>query len=101
MAHWRRRLEEADVPYTVIATVDEVVADPQMAANGVFRELDDPVLGRVRTVDTPLCIEGQAKAPAAPAPRLGEHTREILGEIGIGEAEIRSLLERRVVAERG
>jgi formyl-CoA transferase len=101
MAYWRRRLEEADVPYTVIASVDEVVVDPQMAANGVFRELDDPVLGRVRTVDTPLCIEGQAKAPAAPAPRLGEHTREILGEIGIGEAEIRSLLERRVVAERG
>src|SRR5689334_8668881 len=45
MAHWKRRFEEADVPYTVIATVDEVVADPQLAANGAFVELDDPELG--------------------------------------------------------
>lgn len=100
MAYWKRRLEEADVPYTVIATFDEVVGDAQMAANGVFPELDDPVLGRVRTIDTPLWIEGQPKVPPAPAPRVGEHTREILGEIGLGEGEIRSLLERRVVGEQ-
>jgi formyl-CoA transferase len=99
MEHWKRRLEEADVPYTVIAGFDEVVADRQMAANGVFPELDDPVLGRVRTVDTPLRIEGQDKVPPAPAPRLGQHTREILAEIGLGEDEIRSLLERRIVQE--
>lgn len=99
MEHWKRRLEEADVPYTVIAGFDEVVADRQMAANGVFPELDDPVLGRMRTVDTPLRIEGQAKVPPAPAPRLGQHTREILGEIGLAEDEIRSLLDRRIVGE--
>jgi formyl-CoA transferase len=99
MAHWKRRLEEADVPYTVISSFDEVVADPQMAANGVFPELDDPELGRVRTVDTPMRIEGQAKAPPRPAPRLGEHTREILGELGLDEPQIDSLVARRVVAD--
>ena len=70
-----------------------------MAANGVFVEIDDPVLGRVRTVDTPLQIEGQPKVTRAPAPRLGEHTRAILAEIGLGEQEIDSLAERRVVAD--
>ena len=98
MEHWKRRLEEADVPYTVIASFDEVVADPQMAANGVFPELEDPRLGRVRTVDTPMRIEGQAKAPPRPAPRLGEHTREILGELGVDAGQIDSLIARRVVA---
>ena len=99
MAHWQRRLEEADVPYTVIASFDEVVADPQMAANGVFPELDDPQLGRVRTVDTPMRIEGEPKAGPRPAPRLGEHTREILRELGLDEPQIDSLVARRVVAD--
>ena len=100
MAHWQRRLEQADVPYSVVATLDDVVADRQMAANGVFRELDDPVLGRVRTVDTPMRIEGHAKVAPRPAPRLGEHTREILEELGLGGREIDALLERRIVGDR-
>jgi crotonobetainyl-CoA:carnitine CoA-transferase CaiB-like acyl-CoA transferase len=83
----------------VVASFDDVVADKQMAANGVFVEIDDPVLGRVRTVDTPLQIEGHAKVARTPAPRLGEHTRAILAEIGLGEPEIKSLVEHRVVGD--
>ena len=100
MDYWQRRLEEADVPHSVIAGFDDVVADRQMAANGVFVELDDPVLGRVRTVDTPMRIEGQPKVAPGPAPRLGEHTRAILGELGFAAVEIDGLVRRRVVAER-
>jgi crotonobetainyl-CoA:carnitine CoA-transferase CaiB-like acyl-CoA transferase len=99
MQYWQRRLEEADVPHSVVATFDDVVADKQMAANGVFVEIDDPVLGRVRTVDTPMRIEGHPKVTRAPAPRLGEHTCAILAELGLGEQEIRSLTDRRVVAD--
>ena len=99
MPYWQRALEEADVPYSVVATLDDVVADRQMQANGVFVEIDDPVLGRVRTVDTPMQIEGHPKPARTPAPRLGEHTAAILAEIGLGEQEIRSLTQRRVVAD--
>lgn len=98
MHHWQRRLEEADVPYSIVASFDDVVADRQMAANGVFVEIEDPVLGQVRTVDTPMRIEGQPKVAPRPAPRLGEHTRAILDELGMSELEITSLAERRVVA---
>lgn len=100
MSYWQRALEAADVPYSVVATLDDVVADKQMAANGVFVEIDDPVLGRVRTVNTPLQIDGHPKVTPMPAPRLGEHTRAILAEIGLGEGEIAALAQRRVVAER-
>jgi crotonobetainyl-CoA:carnitine CoA-transferase CaiB-like acyl-CoA transferase len=99
MQYWQRALEEADVPYSVVASFDDVIADKQMAANGVFVEIDDPVLGSVRTVDTPLQIEGHPKVKRNPAPRLGEHTRAILAEIGLAEQEIKSLVERRVVAD--
>jgi formyl-CoA transferase len=99
MAYWQRALEEADVPYSVVATLDDVVADRQMAQNGVFVEIDDPRLGRVRTVDTPMQIEGQRKAARTPAPRLGEHTVAILAELGLGKQEIQALAQRRVVAD--
>ena len=97
MDYWKRRLEEADVAYSIVANYDDVVADKQMAANGVFVELDDPEFGRLRTVDTPMRIEGEPKVPRRPAPRFGEHTRAILAEAGFGEEEIRSLAERRIV----
>jgi crotonobetainyl-CoA:carnitine CoA-transferase CaiB-like acyl-CoA transferase len=44
-------------------------------------------------------IEGQPKVGRGPAPRLGEHTRAILAEIGLGKQEIDSLAQRRVVAD--
>jgi crotonobetainyl-CoA:carnitine CoA-transferase CaiB-like acyl-CoA transferase len=101
MDYWRRALEAADVPFSLIANFDDVVADAQMAANGVFVEIDDPVLGRVRSVDTPMKLESHPKpAVRRPAPRLGEHTGAILAELGLGEAEIKALAERRVVAEK-
>jgi crotonobetainyl-CoA:carnitine CoA-transferase CaiB-like acyl-CoA transferase len=99
MQYWQRALETADVAYSIVASFDDVVADRQMAANGVFVEIDDPVLGRVRTVDTPLKIEGHPKVTRAPAPRLGEHTRAILAEIGMSQPEIDALARRRVVAD--
>jgi formyl-CoA transferase len=100
MAYWQRALDEADVPYSVVATLDDVVADKQLTANGVFVDIDDPVLGRIRSVDTPMQIEGHAKVTRTPAPRLGEHTRAILAELGLGEQEIQSLAQRSVIADR-
>ena len=99
MHYWERALEDADIPYSVVATLDDVVADKQMEANGVFVEIDDPVLGRVRSVNTPMRIEGHSTVTPTPAPRLGEHTRAILAEIGLSEQQIDDLAQRRVVAE--
>ena len=98
MEHWKRELEAADVPYSVVATYDDVVADQQMADTGVFVEVDDPELGRVRTVNTPFQLEAHPKVAPGPAPRLGEHSREILRALGFAEREISSLVSRGVVA---
>jgi crotonobetainyl-CoA:carnitine CoA-transferase CaiB-like acyl-CoA transferase len=96
MAYWMHALDEADVPYSVVANYDDVVNDPQMAANGVFMEMDDPVFGRVKSVDTPMRVEGHAKVKRKSAPRLGEHTREVLAQLGFASEEIKTLLSRKI-----
>ena len=98
MAHWEKKLREADVIYSVLATYDDVVADEQMAVNRVFTEIDDPALGRFRTVDTPMHLESHPKAPPRPAPRLGEHTREILEELGVPKGEIEKIMKQNTRA---
>ena len=97
MAHWKRALEAADVPYSVVATYDDVVADQQMAETDVFVEVDDPELGLVRSVNTPFHLEAHPKVTPQPAPRLGEHTREILADLGMSVTEIEALEARGVV----
>ena len=97
MDYWKSALEAADVPYSVVSNYDDVVADPQLAANDVFVEIDDPELGRVRTVNTPFHLAAHPKVAPTPAPRLGEHTREILAQIGMRGDEVESLVGRGVV----
>lgn len=96
MAYWKRALEEADVPFSIIATYDDVVADEQMAATDVFVEVEDPDIGRVRTVNSPLSIDGHPKRAPEAAPRLGADTRQVLAELDFDEAKIEALLARGV-----
>jgi crotonobetainyl-CoA:carnitine CoA-transferase CaiB-like acyl-CoA transferase len=98
-AEWRERLEAHDIPFAVLPTYREIAADPQMAANGIFLEYDDPRWGRLRTVNDPIAVSGVAKVPPRPAPDVGQHTREVLASLGYSDPEITSLLARRIAIQ--
>src|SRR5262249_12462162 len=70
---------------------DQVVDDPQVKHTGMVREVEQPGLGTVRMLGFPFAVGGARPAFRRPAPRLGEHTREVLGELGIGASEIARL----------
>jgi formyl-CoA transferase len=65
---------------------------------GMVREVEQPGLGTVRMLGFPFAVGGSRPPVRRPAPRLGEHTREVLGEIGISGSEIGRLMSIGAVA---
>jgi crotonobetainyl-CoA:carnitine CoA-transferase CaiB-like acyl-CoA transferase len=78
------KLEEVNVPAGPINTLEDVFNDPQVIHRGMRLDLPSEAGkdGRIPGVRTPIKIGGQAMASSRPSPRLGEHTEEVLREIG-------------------
>ena len=86
------RLTREDVAWAPLVTLDEVVNDPLAHAAGCFTETPDGYGGAFAAPATPLRFGGLDPAPARPAPRLGEHTRQVLAEAGYGPEAIEAML---------
>ncbi|MEE2805393.1 MAG: CoA transferase [Pseudomonadota bacterium] len=91
-------LEAADVPCAPVLTRVQMLADPQIAANRLVHEIDQPGLGRLRQARPAARFEKTPASLPRPAPALGEHTLEILGEVGYRSAEIGDLRRAGVVS---
>jgi formyl-CoA transferase len=85
--HWYRLLEKAGVPCGVLYTLDQVLDDEQVRARGVVREVEHSALGKVRVTASPVRLSRTPLRLERAGPLLGEHTRELLAELGIGEAD--------------
>lgn len=91
-AHWVNLLTEADIPVMQMHTPETLLSDPHMQAVGFFAEQDHPSEGRLRTIGIPHEWSETAVALRYPAPRLGEHTRELLLEYGLERHEADDVL---------
>ncbi len=92
-AEWLDTLERADIPVQRMNSLDDIVADPHLAATGFFSVVEHPSEGKIRSMAVPSEWSESQPGYRRHAPRLGEHTREVLREAGLGEAQIDALLE--------
>ncbi len=95
--YWIELLNEAGVPCGPIYTIDQVFADPQVRHLRMARPVEHPKLGSINLVAQPHNISGFSKDIRTPPPELGQHTDEVLAELGYDDAAIAALREKRIV----
>ncbi len=90
LAHWREALDHAHITYGIVRHPSEAIDDPQLLANDIIVPLEGAGERLKLTVSSPLKVHDVAKVAARRAPDLGEHTEELLKQLGFTGAEIDS-----------
>ena len=98
---WLERLQDAGVPAGPIASVGEMIENPQTKARGMVIDVEHSSLGLVRSLGFPVKMSGSGPAedaePPRGAPLLGEHTRQVLAEAGFTGMEVDRLIGAEIV----
>jgi len=94
---WLRRLDAHDVPCAPILRRSQIVDSEQVVARNLIVEFDQPTVGRVRQPIPAARFSGCDMRTLRPAPKLGEHTRDILRNIGYSDSEVDQMLEEKSV----
>jgi crotonobetainyl-CoA:carnitine CoA-transferase CaiB-like acyl-CoA transferase len=97
-ADWLDAFEEADIPAMPLHTLETLLADRHLDAVGFFRTMEHPSAGPIRVMDVPSRWSETPPGFRHHAPRLGEHSVEVLREVGYTESEIEGMLADGVTA---
>jgi len=96
---WMDLMEKAGVPCGPINRIDQVVEDPQVQARGMITAIHDPEVGVTRLPGSPIKLSRTPSRVDRPAPRLGEHTTDVLtGWLGLDAKAIDALMQEQIIA---
>jgi formyl-CoA transferase len=94
---WVERLNAAGVPCGPVLNIEQVFDDPQVRHLRVTRPVQHPTMGKIDLLASPLEIEGASKELEKSTPEIGEHSKEILSELGYDMADIQRFYEEGVI----
>jgi crotonobetainyl-CoA:carnitine CoA-transferase CaiB-like acyl-CoA transferase len=97
LSYWKSSLDGSRLPYGVVQIPEEIVKDPQLLANEVIVPIQDGSASPSYTVSSPLSIDQAPKVKAGPAPALGQHTDEVLRELGYDPTAVENLKKKGVI----
>src|SRR5262245_38568061 len=89
---WLAAFEKADIPVQRMNSLEDIVADPHLEAIGYLQPVDHPSEGKIKALAVPSEWSESKPGYRRQPPRLGEHTREVLREAGLSDAQVENLL---------
>ena len=98
VADWVERINAAGVPCGPVYTIDQTFADPQVQHLEIARNVSHPKLGDIEVLGTPVTLTRTPGGVRMPTPEQGEHTYDVLTELGYSETEIAGLQGEGAVA---
>jgi len=96
-ADWLTTLRAVGVPSAIVNFPHEIFDDVQARANGYIEDLEHPVHGSYQTVSSPLKMDATPLRHQGPSPGMGQHTDEVLAELGFDETTVEALRAAAVV----
>ena len=99
LAHWREVFEKAHIPFGIVQRPTEVINDPQLHENDIIVPLEGTGRTLTSTISSPIQVRGITKVPARRAPAIGEHSEEILEQLGFEPDEIQALHDSGAVPQ--
>jgi len=100
-AEWLEKLDAADVPCAPILRRHEIIRNEQVVAREIIAEFDQPTVGRIRQPKPAARFEMSEAKIAGPAPRVGQHSTNVLTELGYSEGDIEEMIANRSVRAAG
>jgi crotonobetainyl-CoA:carnitine CoA-transferase CaiB-like acyl-CoA transferase len=97
VAQWEEAFHDANALFGPVLTIPQVLAHPQMEALGMVQSVQHPKLGAIPQLAPPIFMSETPGGIRRPPPMFGEHTAEILAEVGFSQREIEMLAEKKVV----
>ncbi|MFQ6081374.1 MAG: CaiB/BaiF CoA transferase family protein [Candidatus Bathyarchaeia archaeon] len=94
---WLKKMREAGIPCAPVNTLDRIVSDPQVLHREMLVEVDHPTAGRIMLTGIPVKLSETPGKIISPPPLLGQHTEEILRELGYSDEDIRKLREEGAI----
>jgi crotonobetainyl-CoA:carnitine CoA-transferase CaiB-like acyl-CoA transferase len=99
IAHWKSVLDAGRVIFGVVQIADEIIRDPQIHENGIFLSLENAGRPGGFTVASPIQVASQPKVSPSSAPALGEHSAEVLSELGFSASQVKAMLDGGAVSQ--
>jgi formyl-CoA transferase len=97
VAYWNNALSGVGVPCAPINSIAQLLDHPHTQASGIIVEYEHQTAGRLKGVGHPVLIDGAVRHAGLPPPMLGQHTDDVLGEMGLSSETISELRRARVI----